>query len=316
MIGDSPPIRAIVERIHLVAPRRSTVLILGETGTGKEVAARAIHAAGPRAAHPFVAVNCGALPDNLLEAELFGHVKGAFTGAWTGRVGRFEAAQHGTIFLDEVGEMPLDLQAKLLRVLQEREVQRLGSSETIPIDVRVIAATNAELEARVREGEFREDLFYRLNVVPLRIPPLRERRSDIALLARHFVGKICAAEGVAPKHLRVGVEDALTAYDWPGNVRQLENAVEMAVALSGDRLDLTVEDFPLPTARVAPSSAAIAVPLPESGLDFERTIHAIELSLLRQALDRANGNKSRAAGILQLNRTTLTAKWKSLSASA
>lgn len=316
MIGDSPPMREIVQRIHLVAPRRSTVLILGETGTGKEVAARAIHAAGPRAGRPFVAVNCGALPDNLLEAELFGHVKGAFTGAFASRVGRFESAQQGTIFLDEIGELPLELQAKLLRVLQEREVQRLGSSETIPIDVRVVAATNGDLEARVRDGEFREDLFYRLNVVPLRIPALRERRCDIALLARHFVAKICAAEGVSAKHFRDGVEDALAAYDWPGNVRQLENAVEMAVALSGDRLELTVEDFPLPAARVAASRESIAIPLPESGLDFERTIHAIELSLLRQALDRANGNKSRAAGILHLNRTTLTAKLKSLSASA
>jgi transcriptional regulator with GAF, ATPase, and Fis domain len=316
MIGESLPMREIVQRIQLVAPRRSTVLILGETGTGKEVAARAIHAAGPRAAHPFIAVNCGALPDNLLEAELFGHVKGAFTGAWTSRVGRFEAAQHGTIFLDEVGELPLELQAKLLRVLQEREVQRLGSSESIPIDVRVIAATNANLESRVREGEFREDLFYRLNVVPLRVPPLRERRSDIPLLARHFVAKICAAEGVGTKHFRPGVEDALSAYDWPGNVRQLENAVEMAVALSGDRIELTVEDFPLPAARVTASPEAIAIPLPESGIDFERTIQAIELSLLRQALERAQGNKSRAAGMLHLNRTTLTAKLKSLSATA
>lgn len=316
MIGDSLPMREIGERIRLVAPRRSTVLILGETGTGKEVAARAIHAAGPRAAHPFIAVNCGALPDNLLEAELFGHVKGAFTGAWTHRVGRFEAAHRGTIFLDEVGEMPLELQAKLLRVLQEREVQRLGSSESIPVDVRVIAATNADLEARVRDGEFREDLFYRLNVVPLRIPPLRERRSDIPLLARHFVEKVCLAEGIPQKHFRAGVEDALSAYDWPGNVRQLENAVEMAVALSGERLELMVEDFPLPAARAAVPAAPIAVPLPESGIDFERTIQAIELSLLRQALDRAGGNKSRAAGMLHLNRTTLTAKLKSLSATA
>jgi DNA-binding NtrC family response regulator len=316
MIGDSAPMRDVMQRIRLVAPRRSTVLILGETGTGKEVAARAIHAAGPRAAQPFVAVNCGALPDNLLEAELFGHVKGAFTGAWTSRVGRFEAAQRGTIFLDEIGELPMDLQAKLLRVLQEREVQRLGSSETIPVDVRVIAATNADLEARVRQGQFREDLFYRLNVVPLRIPALRERRSDIPLLARHFVEKVCAAEGVPAKRFRPGVEEALAACDWPGNVRQLENAVEMAVALSGDRVDLGVEDFPLPAARAAASGDSIAIPLPESGIDFARTIQAIELSLLQQALERANGNKSRAADILHLNRTTLTAKLKSLSASA
>jgi transcriptional regulator with GAF, ATPase, and Fis domain len=316
MIGASPAIQRVSSLIRLVGPRRSTVLITGETGTGKEVAARAIHAAGPRSARPFVAVNCSALPDNLLEAELFGHVKGAFTGAWTSRVGRFEAAQQGTIFLDEIGEMPLDLQAKLLRVLQERELQRLGSSETIPIDVRVVAATNADLEARVREGEFREDLFYRLNVVPLRIPPLRERRSDIGILTRYFVEKVCLAEGIPAKQIRPEVEETLAAYDWPGNVRQLENAVEMAVALSGDRADLDASDFPLPQARCRPAAETVAVPLPESGIDFERTIQAIELSLLRQALDRANGNKSRAAGMLHLNRTTLTAKLKSLSATA
>jgi transcriptional regulator with GAF, ATPase, and Fis domain len=316
MIGDCAPMQDLAHRIRLVAPRRSTVLILGETGTGKEVAARAIHAASTRSQHLFFAVNCGALPGNLLEAELFGHTRGAFTGATATRIGRFEAAHGGTLFLDEIGDLPLELQTKLLRVLQEREIQRLGSSETIPVDVRVIAATNVNLEAKVRDGDFREDLFYRLNVVPLRIPPLRERRSDIPLLARYFVGKVCEGEGIPEKRLRPEAEETLMAHDWPGNVRQLENAIEMAVALSGERRDLRPEDFPLPARRTVSSGDPIAIPLPESGIDFERTIQAIELSLLRQALDRAKGNKSRAAGILHLNRTTLTAKLRSLSATA
>ncbi len=316
IVGNSSAIQRVVELIRLVGPRRSTVLVSGETGTGKEVAARAIHAASPREARPFVAVNCSALPDNLLEAELFGHVRGAFTGAAASRVGRFELAHRGTIFLDEIGDMPLDLQAKLLRVLQERELQRLGSSETVPVDVRVIAATNLDLEGRVRAGDFREDLYYRLNVVPLRMPALRERATDIPLLARHFLAKICRAEGIAPKTISLLGETLLTEYAWPGNVRQLENAIEMATALSGERATLEMDDFPLPVAEAAGPVRPMVIPLPESGIDFEQTIQAIELSLLQQALERANGNKSRAAGILHLNRTTLAAKLRSLSATA
>ena len=221
--------------IRLVGARRCTVLITGETGTGKEMAARALHMAGPRAHLPMVAVNCSALPENLLEAELFGHVKGAFTGAVNHRVGRFEQAHKSTLFLDEIGDMPMELQAKLLRVLQEREIQRLGSSETVRVDVRVVAASNANLLDLVRQGRFREDLYYRLNVVPLQMPPLRQRRGDIPLLVRHFVKKVCDAEGLPVKNVAPEAMRVLEAAPWPGNVRQLENTVEMAVVLSGDR---------------------------------------------------------------------------------
>lgn len=317
LVGSSAAMERVAAVIRLVADRRSTVLITGETGTGKEMAARAMHQAGVRAAHPFVAINCSALPENLLEAELFGYVRGAFTGALNPRIGRFEAAHRGTVFLDEIGDLPLDLQAKLLRVLQEREFQRLGSSETVKVDVRVISATNLDLAERVADGKFREDLYYRLNVVPLVMPPLRERAGDIPLLANHFVAKICAAEGMAFKVVDAEAMARLAEFPWPGNVRQLENFIEMAVALSGDRCELTPADFPLPTALALPDlqSAPIQIALPDHGLDFEGTMSAIQLSLLEQALRRTNGNKSQAADMLRLNRTTLTAKLKSLAAS-
>ncbi len=318
IVGVSAAIEAVVRLIRLAGPRRTTVLISGETGTGKEVAARALHAAGPRVEGPMVSINCSALPENLLEAELFGHVKGAFTGAISSRAGRFEQAHGGTIFLDEIGEMPLELQAKLLRVLQEREIQRLGSSETIPIDVRVIAATNQDLEKRCREGAFREDLYYRLNVFPLRLPPLRDRREDIPLLAEHFAEKVCRLEGLPPKKIDARTMSWMMDFPWPGNVRQLENAIEMATALSGVAAVLTIDDFagltrPLEAGPVR-LQASPWVTLPDQGLDFERTIEAIERSLLEQALSRTNGNKKRAADMLHLNRTTLTAKLKSLAA--
>lgn len=317
LVGRSPAMEALTEKIRLIARRRSTVLITGETGTGKEMAARAIHAASSRAAAPLVSINCSALPENLLEAELFGHVRGAFTGAISNRTGRFEQAAGGTIFLDEIGDMPVDLQAKLLRVLQDREFQRLGSSENVRIDVRVIAATNVDLLDRVRDGKFREDLYYRLNVIPLAMPPLRDRLGDVPLLIAHFVEKVCQQEDLPQKAIASETLARLQRYDWPGNVRQLENAVEMAVALSGDRSLLVPGDFPLPTqlaARPLASPISSALTLPESGLDFQQTIGAIELSLLEQALRRANGNKKQAADILRLNRTTLTAKLKSLAA--
>jgi transcriptional regulator with GAF, ATPase, and Fis domain len=287
---------------------------MGETGTGKEGVARAIHLASPRAAQEIVALNCAVIPKDLLEAELFGHVKGAFTSAGTARIGRFEQANLGTVFLDEIGDMPLDLQAKLLRVLQEREFQRLGSSETVKVDVRVIAATNVDLLDRVRRGEFREDLYYRLHVVPVRIPPLRARKEDIPLLIEHFVRKVCAQEGLPLKEIAPEVLTHLAEYTWPGNVRQLENIVEMAVVLSAERQHLAKDHFPLPT-----EMKEIAfeftddqlVKLPEEGLDFEAVIGRIELNLLEQALQRANGNKKVAADILRLKRTTLTAKLKS-----
>lgn len=317
LIGRSQKIQNIAEVIRLVAPRRCTVLISGETGTGKEVAARAIHAASGRAHLPMVSVNCSALPENLLEAELFGHTKGAFTGAIGSRIGHFEQAHRGTLFLDEIADLPLSLQSKLLRVLQEREFQRLGSSETIRVDVRVIAATNANLAELVRQGKFREDLYYRLNVVPLCLPPLRERPSDIACLAVHFIEKICREENLPPRNATPEALDRLSRYEWPGNVRQLENAVEMAIALSGDGRTLGPGDFPLPapTRAFAPTSNGL-VAVPDHGLDFEQTVGNIERHILQQALRKTGGNKKMAAEMLRLKRTTLSAKLKSLSAVA
>ncbi|MBV9762366.1 MAG: sigma-54-dependent Fis family transcriptional regulator [Acidobacteriaceae bacterium] len=317
LVGNSPAMEKVIDMVALIASRRSTVLILGETGSGKEVVARAIHQASPRASKPIVAVNCAAIPDNLLEAELFGHVKGAFTGATNARIGRFEQADEGTLFLDEIADLSLDLQAKLLRVLQEREFQKVGSSETTHVDVRVIAATHGDLLERVKQGKFREDLYYRLHVVPIRIPSLRERSSDIPLLAQHFLKKICSQERIAPKNIAPEALAHLSAYSWPGNVRQLENAVEMAIVLSGDRGVLLPSDFHLP-AQMAPKALNLnqphIIPLPEDGLDFEAVIGRIELNLLEQALARARGNKKLAADMLRLKRTTLAAKLKSLEA--
>ncbi|MCP5112066.1 MAG: sigma-54-dependent Fis family transcriptional regulator [bacterium] len=318
LVGESSAMASVHQVIRLIGARRSTVLIAGETGTGKEMVARAIHMASPRGHLPMVAVNCSALPENLLEAELFGHVKGAFTGAVNSRVGRFEQAHRSTIFLDEIGDMPLDLQAKLLRVLQEREFQRLGSSETTKVDVRVLAASNVDLVERVRQGKFREDLYYRLNVVPLMLPPLRERRRDIPLLVQHFVRKICQAEDLPPRQVSPETITRLARFEWPGNVRQLENAVEMAIALSGDRLTLYPGDFPLPSTASAkplrPSSPVISVP--DDGIDFEETVGGIERALLEQAMNKTGGNKKQAADMLGLKRTTFTAKLKSLGTAA
>jgi DNA-binding NtrC family response regulator len=316
LVGASPVFEQVIELVRLVGPRRATVLITGETGTGKEMVAKALHLASPRAHQPWVAVNCSALPENLLEAELFGHVRGAFTGAVQARIGRFEQAHRGTIFLDEVAEMPLDTQVKLLRVLQEREFQRLGSSETVKVDVRVIAACNVDLAERVRQGRFREDLYYRLNVVPIKMPALRQRASDISTLARHFVSKICRQEDIPEKRVSPEALVHLTHYSWPGNVRQLENAIETAVALSGARPVLWPLDFLLaaPAAPAEPHPSSFRIHVPETGLDFEELVGSIERDILQQALDRAGGNKKRAAEILRLKRTTLAAKLKTLEA--
>ena len=319
IVGDSPEMRRIAHIIRMVACRRATVLITGETGTGKEVVARALHMAGNRCRGALVSVNCSALPENLLETELFGHVRGAFTGAIQNRIGRFEQAQGGTLFLDEIGDLPLELQAKLLRVLQEREVQRLGSSETIRLDTRVVAATNCELAPRVEQGRFREDLYYRLNVVPVHMPPLRERRRDIPLLARHFIEKVCRQEAIQLKTIEADALEKLSDYTWPGNVRQLENAIEMAAALSGDRLLLATSDFPLPEpgpARPATHGGTPVIALPDDGLDFEETLAEIERSILDQALRKTGGNKKAAADMLRLKRTTLSAKIRALDQSA
>jgi len=316
LIGDSREIGQVKHLIRMVGGRRSTVLITGETGTGKELAARALHLSGPRRRGPMVAVNCGALPESLLEAELFGHVRGAFTGAIQQRVGRFEQANGGTVFLDEIGDLPLELQAKLLRVLQERAFERLGSSETIRVDVRVVAATNCDLAEKIEAGKFREDLYYRLNVVPIQMPALRQRPADIPLLAAHFMHKICRSEQIPAKLLSPESVARLGDYLWPGNVRQLENAMEMAIALSGDRAVLVPADFPLPRPANMHTATFLTpqISVPDTGLDFERTLSAIERSILEQALRKSGGNKKAAAAMLRLKRTTLSAKIRSLQA--
>ena len=319
LVGNSPAICQLVDFVRMVGPRRCTVMISGETGTGKELVARALHLASPRASMPLVALNCAALPEHLLEAELFGHVRGAYTGAIANRAGRFEQAHRGTLFLDEIADMPVDLQSKLLRVLQERELQRLGSSETVRVDVRVIAACNVDLLERVWAGRFREDLYYRLAVVPLTVVPLRERAADIPALVAHFIERVAAQEDLPRKRVAPEALDRLVSYDWPGNVRQLENMVESAMILSGERLSLTSGDFRFPVSERRPPVAATAppvIPVPDHGLDFERIVGQIELSLLEQALRKTNGNKKQAAEMLRLKRTTLSAKLKSLEALA
>jgi transcriptional regulator with GAF, ATPase, and Fis domain len=313
LVGESDPMRRVFDVIRLVASRRSTVLITGETGTGKEVVARAIQAAGGRDRLPFVAVNCAAIPENLIESELFGHSKGAFTGASQCRQGRFEQANGGTLFLDEIGELAPSMQVKLLRVLQEREVQRLGSNDPIRLNIRVIAATNLDLESAVRARTFRQDLYYRLNVVPLHLPPLRERLADLPLLVAHFLEKICRSERMGRKSVSSAALERLSSNDWPGNIRQLEHAIEMAVVLSGDRTVLEDGDFAMltrtPGTRVG--GAAPLVHVPDEGLDFDETVTRIERSILHQALTKSGGNKARAAELLRMKRTTLLAKMKS-----
>jgi transcriptional regulator with GAF, ATPase, and Fis domain len=310
--------RDLARIIELVASRRCTVLITGETGTGKEMAARAIHMAGDRSRFPMVALNCSAIPEHLLEAELFGHTRGAFTGAVAQRTGRFEEANNGTLFLDEIGDMPLDLQTKLLRVLQERELQRLGSSETVKLNVRVIAASNLDLLERIKEGKFREDLYYRLNVVPIQMPPLRQRRTDIPLLARHFVHKVCRLEGIPAKELWNETIEHLSWYSWPGNVRQLENMVEKAVVMSGDRLILYPSDFVLPVGGARPDVGHSILPfaVPDTGINFAQLVNSFERSILDQVLQKTNGNRTLAADLLRLKRTTLVSKLRVMEMSA
>jgi DNA-binding NtrC family response regulator len=313
LVGDSLAMESVAETIRLVGPRRCTVLISGETGTGKEMAARAIHMASPRAHLNMVSVNCTALPENLLEAELFGHTRGAFTGASGHRIGRFEQAHKSTLFLDEIGDLPMELQAKLLRVLQEREFQRLGSSETIKVDVRVIAATNVGLQEKVRQGKFREDLYYRLNVVPLRMPALRNRVSDIPSLVSHFVKKICQNEDIPLKRLAPESLEHLSAGQWPGNVRQLENLVEMAIAMTGDRDVIFPVDFGFSGPRLIsiPNAGNLPMDLP-TDIGFEAAVNRFQVGILENALQAAGGNKTMAAERLGMKRTTLIMKIRTL----
>jgi len=314
LVGESPAMRRVAETIRLVGPRRSTVMISGESGTGKELVARAIHMASPRAAQNLVTVNCTALPEHLLEAEMFGHVKGAFTGAVNARVGRVEQAHKGTLFLDEIGDMPLEMQAKLLRVLQDREFQRLGSSETIKVDVRVIAASNINLLERVRQGGFREDLYYRLNVVPLQLPPLCEREGDLPLLVYHLVKTICDREGIPLRRIVPETMDYLKTCPWPGNVRQLENVLDMAVALSGERDILYPRDFgaaATSTRKVLPIDCHDPSPELLQDVDFDTAVTRYQVAMLQQAMAQTGGNKTAAAELLGMKRTTLIMKLKS-----
>ncbi len=315
LIGESRPMQNLNSMIRLIGPRQATVLIQGETGTGKDLVARAIHIASQRAGSDLVAVNCAAIPENLVEAELFGHAKGAFTGAANARTGYFEQAHRGTIFLDEIGDLPLEAQSKLLRVLQQRQIQRIGSSETISIDARVIAASNVDLHQAAQDRTFREDLLYRLNVVPIHVPALRDRISDIPVLVDHFIEKICLRENLCPKTVSSSALDRLAGYDWPGNVRQLEHLIEMAVTLAGDRAKLYLGDFPLPKPRTAIRTEQ-EIRVPTSGVNFEEVTANVERLLLQEALRACGGNKAKAANILGMKRTTLLYKTKALAALA
>ena len=307
IIGMSAAIEKLKHTIRTVASTQSTVLVYGESGTGKELVARAVHTCSPRVAEPFVSINCGAFPETLLESELFGYVKGAFTGATQNKSGLFEVADGGTIFLDEIGEMSLTMQVKLLRVLQERCVRPVGGTNEISIDVRVIAATNRDLERQVAENTFREDLYYRLNVIPITVPPLRERREDVPLLVNHFVKKYAPAAGKNISRVKADSLSALASYEWPGNVRQLENAIERAVALeTGEELQV---ELPVERARARAAAAgvggdSVSVPagavLPE-GMDMENYVAEIERSLLKSALQQSNGVQTRAADVLKIS---------------
>jgi DNA-binding NtrC family response regulator len=309
IVGRSPRMRALYQLIETVAATPTTILIDGETGTGKEMVARAIHQTGPRRGQRFVALSCAAIPETLLEAELFGHVRGAFTGAIATRQGRIEQADKGTLFLDEVGTMPMSLQMKMLRVLQEREFERLGDGKSIKVDVRVVAATNSDLATMVKSGAFREDLYYRLNVIQVAMPPLRERREDIPLLVQHFLSKY--ASGSASPLVSQDAMRRLMAYSWPGNVRQLENAVERGMALLGGRSTIELNDLP-PEIQVAPVTALPSLDFPEAGVDLPGMVDQIERDLIDRALARTGGNKAAAATLLRLKRTTLVEKLKRL----
>jgi two-component system response regulator AtoC len=311
IIGSSPAMNLVFERMSRIVKTDSTVLVTGESGTGKELVAKALHYNGTRRERPFVAVNCSAIPETLLESELFGHIRGAFTGAIKDKPGKFEAANHGTIFLDEIGTLPLHLQAKLLRVLQEHEVEKVGSNKPVKLHVRVISATNANLEDMVKRGEFREDLFYRLNVIPLHLPPLRERQQDIMYLTAFFLEKQCRLMGRQLCTISKQALEALEQYSWPGNVRELENLIERMIALT-DATVITLEDVPSRVVGEQPAGEALYVKMPSDGGDLVAMMSRIEQTLISRALESAGGVKAKAAALLGINRTTLVEKIKRL----
>ena len=311
IIGDHENMQEVFRLVEKIANTDSTILIYGESGTGKELIARAIHFNSDRRERPLIPVNCGAIPEELLESELFGHEQGAFTGATRTRIGRFELGNGGTIFLDEIGDMSPALQVKILRVLQEHEFERVGGMKTIKVDIRVIAATNKDLEKNVAEGKFREDLFYRLNVIPIQLPHLRERRSDVPLLVNHFVHMYNEKNrhditGISPEAMEL-----LVNYDWPGNVRELENMIERIVILKGEGV---VEPSDLPEKIVASNSRSLhsRIRIPENGISFNTAVTEFERELILQALNRTNWVKNKAAKLLNLNRTTLVEKMKKI----
>ncbi len=299
IIGKSGRMQAIFSLIERIARTTSTVLIHGESGTGKELIARAIHFASPRSTRRFLSINCGAMPENLLESELFGHERGAFTGAVRDKKGLFQEADRGTLFLDEIGEMTPTMQVKLLRALQEKVVRKVGGTEEEPVDVRIITATNQDLETRLQTGEFREDLYYRINVLPIHLPPLRQRREDIPLLVEFFLQKYCATMDLPPRQISIEAMHILEGYDWPGNVRELENLIERVLALSHNET-ITTRDLPvhlLTNRRTNPD----LVQLPEGGLDLEAYLESIRTQLMIQALERTDGVQTQAAEILGMS---------------
>ena len=310
IIGESDGIKQCLSLVERVADSDSTVLVMGESGTGKELIARAIHYNSHRSKGPFIAINCGAIPSELLESELFGHVKGAFTGAITNRIGRFEMADEGTLFLDEIGDLDPSLQVKILRALQERVFEPVGSTKSVQVNVRVIAATNVDLERAVKEGNFREDLYYRLNVIPIQIPALRERRTDIPILLNHFMNqhnknKTRTLTGFSQDSLK-----CLMNYSWPGNIRELENLIERLSILKGFG-QIEVSDLPPKYRSTAASFAETgSVEIPETGLDFNSAVDQFENALILKALEKTGWNKNQAALLLRLNRTTLVEKMK------
>jgi DNA-binding NtrC family response regulator len=316
IIGEDPQLRQVSQQLHRAAATDTTVLLEGESGTGKELFARALHALSPRADGPFVAINCAAIPENLLETELFGHEKGAFTGAATRKPGRFELAHRGTLFLDEIGDLPLALQAKILRALEEKQFERVGGTQSLHVDVRVVAATNRNLKARVAERQFREDLYFRLSVFPIQIPPLRERSDDALILARHFVDKFCRDLNKSPLALSPAALDELRTYPWPGNVRELQNCIERAVILcDGDtihprHLNLS---FRQPAAAAPPASPWDQIDLSGTMAEAVKRVSAeVERRKLEQTLRETSGNKQRAAELLQVGYRALVARAREL----
>jgi len=310
MVGSSPQMNKVYELIERVSDSDSTILIQGESGTGKEVVAKTIHYNSARRDKPFIPINCAAIPEALLESELFGHEKGAFTGATSSRTGRFELAHGGTLLLDEIGEMPLSLQVKLLRVLQEQTFERVGGARSIQVDVRILAATNQDLEEEIEAKRFREDLYYRLNVIPVQIPPLRKRKEDIPLLVEHFIHKINEkknknVQGITPDALKL-----LLNYYWPGNIRELENLIERMIVLMNGGDSINAEDIPEKLTKPRRRNIPFYFKLPEEGIVFSDVVSAFENQILDQSLTRAKGIKNKAAQLLHMNRTTLVEKLK------